>query len=156
MALLKNEKIDIIPHTDNLELFIERALTPAKVSKVEIVDVKNERGETEKVALVYVPNEEERGKAIGEKAVNLRLVRRLTGGYKIKVKVEGEEFIEDIEIEQFNDVISEEDLEKLQKAGFITARTVLATPVEEVHRQTGIDIDKLNYYYKVMEEEFKK
>ena len=111
---LGNENIDVINYTNNLQLFITRALNPARVNSMKI-DEDNNRVEV-------ILNPEEVSKAIGRGGHNIRLAGQLTG-YEIDVFREGAE--EDVELTEFSDEIDSWIIEELAKAGLDTAKSVL-------------------------------
>ena len=111
---LRNENIDVINYTNNLQLFISRALSPAKVNSLKIDE------ETKRVEVILNP--EEVSKAIGKGGSNIRLAGKLTG-YEIDVFREGIE--EDIELKEFSDEIEEWIIEEFKKVGLDTAKSIL-------------------------------
>ena len=111
---LGNENIDVVNYTNNLQLFISSALSPAKISSLKI-DEENKQVE------VFL-NPEEVSKAIGKGGSNIRLAGKLTG-YEIDVFREGVE--EDIELKEFSDEIEEWVIEEFKKVGLDTAKSVL-------------------------------
>ena len=111
---LGNENIDVINYTNNLQLFITRALNPARLNSMKI-DEENKRVEV-------ILNPEEVSKAIGRGGHNIRLAGQLTG-YEIDVFREGVE--EDVELTEFSDEIDSWVIEELAKAGLDTAKSVL-------------------------------
>ena len=111
---LGNENIDVINYTNNLQLFITRALNPARINSMKI-DEDNKRVEV-------ILNPEEVSKAIGRGGHNIRLAGQLTG-YEIDVFREGVE--EDVELTEFSDEIDSWIIEELAKAGLDTAKSVL-------------------------------
>ena len=111
---LGNENIDVINYTTNLQLYITRALSPAKVTSIKI----NE--ETKRAEVILKP--EEVSKAIGRGGHNIRLAGRLTG-YEIDVFREGVE--EDVELSEFSDEIEAWIIDEFAKAGLDTAKSIL-------------------------------
>ena len=111
---LGNENIDVINYTNNLQLFISRALSPAKVNSLKI-DEENKRVEV-------ILNPEEVSKAIGKGGTNIRLAGKLTG-YEIDVFREGVE--EDIELKEFSDEIEQWIIDEFKKVGLDTAKSIL-------------------------------
>ena len=109
-----NENIDVINYTNNLQLFISRALSPAKVNSLKI-DEENKRVEV-------ILNPEEVSKAIGKGGTNIRLAGKLTG-YEIDVFREGVE--EDIELKEFSDEIEQWIIDEFKKVGLDTAKSIL-------------------------------
>ncbi len=141
---LGNENIDVLPFTNNPQLLITRALSPARVSSVVI-------NEEEKRADVYLANEEV-SKAIGKSGYNIRLASQLSG-YEIDVYREGVTE-EDIELSEFNDEIEEWVIEELQKAGLDTAKSVLELSAEELMQRTDLEEETVNEVLRILAEEF--
>ena len=141
---LGNENIDVLPFTNNPQLLITRALSPARVSSVVI-------NEEEKRADVYLANEEV-SKAIGKSGYNIRLASQLSG-YEIDVYREGVTE-EDIELIEFNDEIEEWVIEELQKAGLDTAKSVLELSAEELMQRTDLEEETVNEVLRILAEEF--
>ena len=141
---LGNENIDVLPFTNNPQLFITRALAPARVSSVII-------NEEEKRADVYLANEEV-SKAIGKSGYNIRLASQLSG-YEIDVYREGVTE-EDIELTEFNDEIEQWVIEELQKAGLDTAKSVLELSAEELMQRTDLEEETVNEVLQVLAAEF--
>ena len=125
---LGNENIDVINYTNNLQLYITRSLSPAKVNSLKI-DEENKRVQ------VFL-NPEEVSKAIGRGGNNIRLAGQLTG-YEIDVYREGME--EDVELTEFSDEIEGWVLEEFKKAGLDTAKSVLEQDVEDLIKRTDLE-----------------
>ncbi len=125
---LRNENIDVINYTTNTELFIRRALSPAKVSQIRL-----EETDDEKKAEVFL-SPEDVSLAIGRNGSNIKLASRLTG-FKIDVYRDAETpYEDDIYLDDFRDEIDGWVIDMLKDKGYITAKAVLNTP-----RQTLID-----------------
>lgn len=140
---LKNENIDVVNYTNNVQLLIQRALNPAKVSSITI-------DETKKTAAVYLkPNEV--SLAIGKGGLNIRLASMLTG-YDIDVYREAEE--EDVDLEEFSDEIDEWIIEQFKKIGCDTARSVLEIPVPELAKRTDLEEETINDVVAILRSEF--
>ena len=146
---LKNENIDVINWTNNTQLLIQRALTPAKVSFMEIDAEK-------KHANVYLKPDQV-SLAIGRRGVNIKLACELAG-YEIDVfrddENETEEF--DIDLEEFADEIDTWVIDELKRIGCDTARSVLDLTTEELERRTDLEKETIDELRKVLEEEFQK
>ncbi|MBX2920767.1 MAG: transcription termination/antitermination protein NusA [Chitinophagaceae bacterium] len=146
---LKNENIDVINWTNNIQLLIQRALTPAKVSFTEI---DNER----KHANVYLKPDQV-SLAIGRRGVNIKLACELSG-YEIDVfrddEGQSEEF--DIDLDEFADEIDTWVIDELKRIGCDTARSVLDLTTEELERRTDLEKETIEDVRKVLEEEFEK
>ena len=128
---LGNENIDVINYTQNIQLFITRALSPAKVSTVKI-DEENKKAE------VFLKIEEV-SKAIGRNGQNIKLASQLTG-YELDVIREGivqEE--DDVELREFSDEIEEWIIEEFEKIGLDTARSIVDQDVADLVRRTDLE-----------------
>src|ERR1700752_365330 len=146
---LKNENIDVINWTNNVQLLIQRSLTPAKISSM---DMDNEK----KQANVYLKPDQV-SLAIGRKGVNIKLAQELTG-YSIDVfrdnEGEPEEF--DIDLEEFSDEIETWVTDDLKRIGCDTAHSVLDLTVEELERRTDLERETIEEVRRILKEEFQK
>lgn len=143
---LRNENIDVINYTSNINLYIQRALAPAKISSMEI-------NEEEKVANVYLKPEEV-SLAIGKGGANIKLATKLTG-YDIEVFREMEENnAEDIYLDEFNDEIDQWVIDVLKGIGLDTARAVLDTPREELLSRTDLEEETIDDVRRILAAEF--
>lgn len=145
---LGNENIDVINYTTNTQLYITRALSPAKVSSIKI-DEDNNRAE------VFLKLEEV-SKAIGRGGHNIRLAGQLTG-YELDVIREGspaEE--EDVELTEFSDEIEGWVIEEFAKIGLDTARSVLNQDVEDLVRRTDLEEETILEVMRILKEEFEE
>jgi N utilization substance protein A len=146
---LKNENIDVINWTSNIQLLIQRSLTPAKITSMEL-DNDN------KHASVYLKPDQV-SLAIGRRGVNIKLACELTG-YEIDVyrdaEEEGQEF--DIDLEEFSDEIEPWVIDELKRVGCDTGRSVLALSAEELERRTDLEKETIQEVRKVLQEEFQK
>ena len=140
---LGNENIDVINYTNNTQLFITRALSPAKVNSLNI-------DEEKKTVQVYL-NPDEVSRAIGKGGHNIRLAGRLTG-YEIDVYREGAE--EDVELTEFKDEIDAWVLEEFRKVGLDTAKSVLELSAEDLVKRTDLEEETVSDVLKVLKEEF--
>tara|TARA_B100001287_G_scaffold127579_2_gene107558 strand:+ start:3143 stop:4375 length:1233 start_codon:yes stop_codon:yes gene_type:complete len=140
---LGNENIDVINYTNNLQLFITRALNPARINSMKI-DEENKRVEV-------ILNPEEVSKAIGRGGHNIRLAGQLSG-YEIDVFREGVE--EDVELTEFSDEIDAWVIEELAKAGLDTAKSVLEQDAEDLIKRTDLEEETINDVLKILKEEF--
>ena len=140
---LGNENIDVINYTNNLQLFITRALNPARVNSMKI-DENNNRVEV-------ILNPEEVSKAIGRGGHNIRLAGQLTG-YEIDVFREGAE--EDVELTEFSDEIDSWIIDELAKAGLDTAKSVLEQDAADLVKRTDLEEETINDVLKILKEEF--
>ena len=143
---LRNENIDVINYSSNINLYIQRALSPAKISSMTI-------NEEEKKAEVYLKSEEV-SLAIGKGGYNIKLASMLTG-YEIEVyrEMEGED-IEDIYLEEFNDEIDQWVIDALKADGLDTAKAVLAVDKDELIKRTDLEEETIDDVIRILEAEF--
>ncbi|MFD1603850.1 transcription termination factor NusA [Flavobacterium artemisiae] len=147
---LGNENIDVINYTNNIQLFITRALSPAKVSSIKI-DEDNKRAE------VFLKLEEV-SKAIGRGGHNIKLAGQLTG-YELDVIREGDVAgaiadEDDVELTEFSDEIEEWVIEEFAKIGLDTAKSILRQEVEDLVRRTDLEEETILDVMKILKEEF--
>jgi len=140
---LGNENIDVINFTNNTQLLITRALSPAKISSLKI----NE----EKKTVESFMDPEQVSKAIGRGGHNIRLAGQLTG-YEIDVYREGAE--EDVELTEFSDEIEGWVLEEFKKAGLDTAKSVLEQDIEDLIKRTDLEEETILSVRNVLKAEF--
>ena len=140
---LGNENIDVINYTNNLNLFITRALSPARITSLKL-------DEENKTAQVYLKPEEV-SKAIGRGGHNIRLAGQLTG-FEIDVYREGVE--EDVELTEFSDEIEGWIIEEFAKIGLDTARSILEQDVEDLVRRTDLEEETVLDVTRILKEEF--
>ncbi|WP_010523244.1 transcription termination factor NusA [Aquimarina agarivorans] len=140
---LGNENIDVINYTNNVQLYITRALSPAKVTSVKI----NEEGKRAEVML----KPEEVSRAIGRGGHNIRLAGMLTG-YEIDVFREGVE--EDVELTEFSDEIDAWIIEEFSKIGLDTAKSVLEQDVADLVKRTDLEEETVNEVMRILKSEF--
>jgi N utilization substance protein A len=143
---LKNENIDVINYTTNIQLFIQRSLSPAKISSIKI-------SEEKKDAEVYLmPNEV--SLAIGKGGLNIRLASQLTG-YEIDVYREGiQDDEEDVNLEEFADEIEGWIIDELKSIGCDTAKSVLDLSTEDLVKRTDLEEETIQEVIKVLNAEF--
>ena len=150
---LGNENIDVINYTKNEQLFISRALSPAKVTSMEIEMYEEEKnGKKGRVSVLLRP--EEVSKAIGRGGVNIRLASELTG-YEIDVQREGLEE-EDVELTEFVDEIEDWVIVEFKKIGLDTARGVLDASVVELVKRTDLEEETILDVQRILKEEFEE
>lgn len=142
---LGNENIDVINYTNNLQLFITRALSPAKITSIKI-DEENKRAE-----VILKP--EEVSKAIGRGGHNIRLAGQLTG-YEIDVLREGAE--EDVELSEFSDEIEEWIIEQFKKIGLDTAKSVLEYDAADLAKRTDLEEETIQEVIRILKAEFEE
>ncbi|MCK5907880.1 MAG: transcription termination/antitermination protein NusA [Flavobacteriales bacterium] len=142
---LGNENIDVINYTNNLELFITRAMSPAKVERIDIKE------DTKKAEVWVKP--EEVSKAIGRGGNNIRLAGQLVG-YDIDVFRDIEESDADIELREFSDEIESWIIDEFYKIGVDTAKSVLALSLEELVRRTDLEEETVQMVKEILSAEF--
>ena len=143
---LRNENIDVINYTKNTNLYIQRALAPAKISSMEI----DEEGKT---ANVYLKPDEV-SLAIGKGGFNIKLASMLTG-YQIDVYREmDEEDMDDIYLDEFNDEIDQWVIDALKAVGYDTAKDVLGTSKEELIQKTDLEEETIDDVLRILAAEF--
>jgi N utilization substance protein A len=142
---LRNENIDVINFTNNLQLFIARALNPAKVISVKI-------NESEKRAEVFLKASEV-SLAIGKGGLNIKLAGMLTG-YEIDVYRENAEEEEDVDLDEFADEIEEWIINELKAIGCDTAKSVLQLPVEDLVKRTDLEEETIREVVRILRLEF--
>ncbi|WP_411894279.1 transcription termination factor NusA [Winogradskyella sp. A2] len=140
---LGNENIDVINYTNNIQLFVTRALSPARVTSLKLDE------ETMRAEVLLKP--EEVSKAIGRGGHNIRLAGQLTG-YEIDVFREGAE--EDVELSEFSDEIDGWIIDEFSKAGLDTAKSILEQDVEDLVKRTDLEEETIIEVIKILKEEF--
>ena len=141
---LKNENIDVIDYTTNTSLFIQRALSPAKISSMRV-------DENTKHAEVFL-HPEEVSLAIGKGGMNIRLASKLTG-YVIDVYRESDD-PDDIYLDEFSDEIDEWVIEALKRLGYTTAKAVLKADRDRLAEEADLEEDTVNNLIKVLQAEY--
>ena len=146
---LKNENIDVINYTNNIQLLIQRSLTPAKITSMELDNEKHH------VNVFLKPDQV--SLAIGRKGVNIKLAQELTG---LTIDVfrdnEGEPEEFDIDLDEFSDEIETWIIDELKRIGCDTARSVLDLTVDELERRTDLERETIEEVKRVVQEEFEK
>lgn len=143
---LRNENIDVIPFTANQSLFIQRALSPAKVSSIRL-------DENEKKAEVFLKPDQV-SLAIGKGGLNIKLASMLTG-YVIDVYRDNDEaYEEDIYLDEFKDEIDDWVIEALKEIGLVTAKSVLNTPKDEIARRADLEEETVDNVFEILSAEF--
>ncbi len=140
---LGNENIDVINYTNNVQLYITRALSPAKVTSIKL----NEEGSRAEVML----RPEEVSKAIGRGGHNIRLAGQLTG-FEIDVFREGVE--EDVELTEFSDEIDSWIIEEFSKIGLDTAKSILEQDMADLIKRTDLEEETVTEVIKILKSEF--
>ncbi|MEX2335858.1 MAG: transcription termination factor NusA [Fulvivirga sp.] len=143
---LQNENIDVINYTENTDLYITRALSPAKISSIKISE------EDKRVSVYLKPDQV--SLAIGKGGQNIKLASKLVG-LEIDVFRELGEFEEeDVDLDEFVDEIEDWVLDALKKVGLDTAKSVLALGNEELARRTDLEVETIENVKKVLRQEF--
>jgi transcription termination/antitermination protein NusA len=142
---LKNENIDVINFTNNPNLFITRALSPAKITSIQL-DEENKRAEVfmkpDQVSL-----------AIGKGGFNIKLAGKLTG-YEIDVYRDTDVESEDVDLLEFSDEIDSWIIEQLHNIGCDTAKSVLELSVEELESRTDLEVETIHEVMRILKAEF--
>jgi N utilization substance protein A len=146
---LKNENIDVINWTNNINLLIQRSLTPAKITSMDI-------DQETKHASVYLKPDQV-SLAIGRRGVNIKLACELTG-FEIDVYRDNEGEVEefDIDLEEFSDEIEAWVIDELKRIGCDTAMSVLNLTPEELERRTDLEKETIDEVRGVLKAEFEK
>ena len=148
---LKNENIDVINWTNNIQLLIQRSLTPARITSMELDQEK-------KHANVYLKPDQV-SLAIGRRGVNIKLASGLTG-YELDVYRDTEDEVTedgfDIDLDEFSDEIDEWVIDELKRIGCDTGRSVLKLTAEELERRTDLEKETIAEIRRVLQEEFEK
>ena len=141
---LRNENIDVINYTNNQSLYIQRALSPAKIANIEIDEERNK-------ALVHV-NADEVSKAIGKGGYNVRLASKLVG-MEIDIFREGVQD-EDVELREFSDEIDSWVIDAFSAIGLDTAKSILEQDVDDLVKRTDLEEETILEVIRVLKEEF--
>jgi N utilization substance protein A len=144
---LRNENIDVIPWTSNMQLLIQRSLNPAKISNMDI----NE--EESRVEVFLKPDEV--SKAIGKGGHNIKLASKLTG-YEIDVYREGAEDIDDVDLDEFSDEIESWVIDELKAIGCDSAKSVLEIGKDDLVKRTDLEEETIDEILKILTSEFEQ
>jgi N utilization substance protein A len=142
---LRNESIDVINFTNNMQLYIQRALSPAKISSMELDTARNK-------ASVYLKPDQV-SLAIGKGGHNIRLAAKLTGN-EIDVFRDIVEDDSDVDLDEFADEIDSWIIDELKKIGLDTAKSVLAVGPEELVRRTELEEETAAQVLAILRAEF--
>ncbi|MVN21297.1 transcription termination factor NusA [Mucilaginibacter arboris] len=142
---LKNENIDVINFTNNASLYVQRALSPAKITSIKLDDDK-------KTAAVYLKPDQV-SLAIGRGGHNIKLAGKLTG-YEIDVYREVDEHEEDVDIEEFSDEIDGWILDEFKRIGLDTAKSILNLSVDELVKRTDLEEETVKEVLSILHSEF--
>lgn len=145
---LRNENIDVINFTSNLQLYLTRALSPAKITTIKIAE------EDSRAEIYLKPNEV--SLAIGKGGLNIKLASQLTG-YEIDVYREQEgEDEEDVTLEEFSDEIDGWIIDEFKSIGCDTAKSVLQLTISELVKRTDLEEETITEVVNVLKSEFEK
>ncbi|MEN9968837.1 MAG: hypothetical protein RIR94_1021, partial [Bacteroidota bacterium] len=142
---LRNENIDVINYTSNQQLLIQRSLSPAKITSMEILD-------EEKRVKVYL-RPDQVSLAIGKGGNNIKLAGKLCG-FEIDVYRDGEVDIEDVDLEEFADEIDSWIIDELKTIGCDTAKSVLEISVEDLVSRTDLEKETIEEVFRILKAEF--
>ena len=142
---LKNENIDVINFTNNLSLYIQRALSPAKITSIKLDD------ETKRASVFLKPDQV--SLAIGKGGYNIKLAGKLTG-YEIDVYRENDVDEEDVDLDEFSDEIESWIIDELKSIGCDTAKSVLALSVEDMVKRTDLEEETILEVINILKSEF--
>ena len=142
---LRNENIDVINYTPRVEVMIQRALSPAKISNIKL-------NEEEKKAEVFMQPDQV-SLAIGKGGYNIKLASKLVG-YEIEVYRDTDEDYDDVALQEFNDEIDQWIIDELIKIGCDTAKSVLALPKQELINRTDLEEETIDHVLEVLKAEF--
>jgi len=143
---LQNENIDVINFTDNMELYIARSLSPAKISSIKIPE------EGGRVSVFLRPDQV--SLAIGKGGQNIKLASQLIG-LEIDVFRDSAGFDdEDVDLDEFGDEIDNWIIDELKRVGLDTAKSVLSLTPEEITKRTDLEIETIQEIFKILGQEF--
>ena len=145
---LRNENIDVINYSNNIQLCIQRALSPAKISSIQI-------HEDTKQADVYLEPDQV-SMAIGKGGLNIRLASELTG-YKIEAyrNIDDEED-DDVNLDEFSDEIDQWVIDEFKRIGCDTAKSVLELSIDELEKRTDLEVETIQDVLQILREEFEE
>lgn len=142
---LRNENIDVINYTANVSLFIQRALSPAKITNIKLND------ETHRASVFLKPDQV--SLAIGKGGHNIKLAGKLTG-YEIDVFRESEDDFEDVDLEEFADEIDHWIIDELKAIGCDTAKSVLEIGKADLVKRTDLEEETVDEILGILRSEF--
>jgi N utilization substance protein A len=142
---LKNENIDVINFTNNTQLYITRALSPAKITSIKLDE------DTKRAEVFLKPDQV--SLAIGKGGHNIKLAGKLTG-YDIDVYRDSDVDQEDVDLEEFSDEIESWIIDELKAIGCDTAKSVLELSVEELVKRTDLEEETINDVKNILKAEF--
>ena len=145
---LQNENIDVINYTENKELYIARALSPAKITNMRV------DAESGRVSVFLKPDQV--SLAIGRGGQNIKLASKLVG-FEIDVFRDVESIDEeDVALEEFSDEIEDWVIKELRRVGLDTAKSVLALSKDDLARRTDLEVETINDVYQILSQEFEE
>ena len=142
---LRNENIDVINYTSNQQLLIQRALSPAKITSMEILE------DVKRVKVFLRPDQV--SLAIGKGGNNIKLAGKLCG-FEIDVYRDGEVDIEDVDLEEFADEIDSWIIDELKAIGCDTAKSVLEISVDDLVSRTDLEKETIEEVFRILKAEF--
>jgi N utilization substance protein A len=142
---LKNENIDVINFTNNASLFISRALSPAKITSIELDE------DNEKANVFMKPDQV--SLAIGKGGYNIKLAGKLTG-FEIDVYRDSDADQEDVDLDEFSDEIDQWIIDELKSIGCDTAKSVLELSAEELEKRTDLEVETIKEVVRILRAEF--
>ncbi len=143
---LQNENIDVINYTENKELYIARALSPAKITNMRV------DAESGRVSVFLKPDQV--SLAIGRGGQNIKLASKLVG-FEIDVFRDVESIDEeDVALDEFSDEIEPWVIKELRRVGLDTAKSVLALSKDDLARRTDLEVETINEIYQILSQEF--
>ncbi len=142
---LRNENIDVINYTNNIPLYITRALSPAKISSIQLND------DTKRANVYLKPDQV--SMAIGKGGYNIKLAGKLTG-YEIDVYREAVEEVEDVDLDEFADEIDHWIIDELKSIGCDTAKSVLDLSIEDLVKRTDLEEETVKEVVSILKSEF--
>lgn len=142
---LRNENIDVINYTANATLFIQRALSPAKITNIKLDD------ETKRAKVFLKPDQV--SLAIGKGGHNIKLAGKLTG-YEIDVFRESEDDFEDVDLEEFADEIDHWIIDELKAIGCDTAKSVIEIGAADLVKRTDLEEETIAEILEILKSEF--
>ena len=142
---LRNENIDVINFTNNLPLYISRALSPAKITTIKLDDEKHH-------ASVFLKPDQV-SLAIGKGGHNIKLAGKLTG-YQIDVYRDTEDDAEDVDLEEFSDEIEPWIIDEFKSIGCDTAKSVIDIPIEDLVKRTDLEEETIKEVIRILKVEF--
>lgn len=143
---LQNENIDVINFTDNQELYISRALSPAKIQSMKIAEGKD------RVSVYLKPDQV--SLAIGKGGQNIKLASRLVGMEIDVFRELGDFEDEDVDLDEFADEIEDWVIDELKRIGLDTAKSVLSITKDDLVRRTDLEEETIDFVYKILRQEF--